>query len=266
MSTPAFVGRFGAFSLDVGQFELCRNGRTVKLERQAMELLVLLVERRGQLVLRPEIVSRLWGDAVFVGVDTGVNTAISKIRQALRDSAQAPAFIETVQGRGYRFIATVENLSAPPITSPTIALLPFENLTSVPELRVVVALIRVSDQEHVWSQSYDREATSLLGLQQDLSAAIAQQIRLRLSPDRINGVGRRQTRNADAYDVYLRGRFQAHRRTADGNVHPIALFKRAVEIDPSYALARADLAFTCARAGLAQSLRGARCPSDVFAC
>jgi TolB-like protein/Tfp pilus assembly protein PilF len=311
MFTPAFVGRFGAFSLDVGQFELRRNGRTVKLERQAMELLILLVERHGQLVLRPEIVSRLWGDAVFVDVDTGVNTAISKIRQALRDSAQAPTFIETVQGRGYRFIATVDNLSAPPITTTTIAVLPFENLTSVPEceylaaglteetsaslaqidpahltvkgrtlryqgttktvteighelsvdylvagsirvegirLRLTVALIRVSDQEHVWSQSYDREATSLLGLQQDLSAAIARQIRLCLSPDRINGVGRRQTRNADAYDVYLRGRFQAHRRTADGNARAIALFKRAIEIDPSYALAWADLASTYAGA------------------
>jgi DNA-binding winged helix-turn-helix (wHTH) protein len=107
MPTPPLVARFGPFSLDVGQFELRRDGRTVKLERQAMELLILLVERRGQLVSRPEIVARLWGDSVFVDVDTGVNTAVSKIRQALRDSAEAPTFIETVQGKGYRFIAPV---------------------------------------------------------------------------------------------------------------------------------------------------------------
>ena len=311
MSTPAFVGRFGAFSLDVGQYELRREGRKVKLERQPMELLVLLVERRGQLVLRPEMVSRLWGDEVFVDVDTGVNTAISKIRQALRDSAEAPTFIETVQGRGYRFIAPVEAVSGLPTTAVTIAVLPFESLTSVPEreylaaglteetgaslaqidpahlsvkgrtlrykgttktlaeighelsvdylvassiraegirLRVTVTLIRVRDQEHVWSQSYDREAPSLLGLQQELSAAIAHQIRLRLSPERIHGVGRRQTQNADAYDAYLRGRFQAHRRTAEGNARAIELYKRAIEIDPSYALAWADLAFTYAGA------------------
>ena len=311
MSQPTFVGRFGAFSLDAGQFELRRDGRTVKLERQTMELLILLVERRGRLVSRPEIVSHLWGDAVFVDVDTGVNTAISKIRQALRDSAEAPTFIETVQGKGYRFIAPVEAVSGPPTTAATIAVLPFENLTSVPDseylaaglteetsaslaqidpahlsvrgrtlrykgttktvaeighelsvdylvassiraegirLRVTVILIRVSDQEHVWSQSYEREATSLLGLQQELSEAIAQQIRLRLSPDRINGFGRRQTKSADAYDTYLRARFQAHRRTADGNARAIELYKRAIEIDPGYALAWADLAFTYAGA------------------
>jgi Transcriptional regulatory protein, C terminal len=100
MSTPALFCRFGAFSLDVGQFELRRGGRTVRLERQAVELLILLVERRGQLVSRSEIVSRLWGDAVFIDVDTGVNTAVSKVRQALRDSAEAPTFVETVQRRG----------------------------------------------------------------------------------------------------------------------------------------------------------------------
>jgi len=59
-------------------------------------------------VLRSDIVDRLWGQDVFVDVETGVNTAISKIRQALRDSADRPTFIETVPGRGYRFVAAVE--------------------------------------------------------------------------------------------------------------------------------------------------------------
>ena len=88
-------------------------------------------------------------------------------------------------------------------------------------LRVTVTLIRVRDQEHVWSQFYDREPTSLLGLQLELSAAIAEQIRLRLSPDRMSGLGRRQTLNADAYDATLRGRYQSHRRTSDGNAQAI---------------------------------------------
>ena len=113
-------------------------------------------------------------------------------------------------------------------------------------LRVTVTLIRVRDQEHVWSQYYEREPTSLLGLQQELSTAIAEQIRLRLSPDRMSGLGRRQTQNADAYDVYLRGRYQGHRRTADGNARAIELFTRALAIDPNYALAWSDLAFVYA--------------------
>src|SRR4051812_448179 len=108
----AQIFRFGDFELDVAAYELRRLGRPVKLGRQPMDLLILLVEGRRRLVSRTEIVDRLWGKDVFVDVDTGVNTAISKIRQALRDSPEAPAFVETVPGKGYRFIAAVE-ASAP---------------------------------------------------------------------------------------------------------------------------------------------------------
>src|SRR5580765_5826746 len=103
--------RFGDFELDVAAYELRRKGRPVKLGRQPMDLLILLVERRRQLVPRSEIVDRLWGKDVFVDVETGVNTAIRKVRQALRDSSDAPTFLETVPGRGYRFIALVEPVS-----------------------------------------------------------------------------------------------------------------------------------------------------------
>ena len=105
--------RFGDFELDVGAYALRRNGRPVRIERQPMDLLLLLVERRGQLVLRSEIVDRLWGEDVFVDIETGVNTAIRKVRQALRDSPDAPTFVETVSGKGYRFIAPVEVPGAP---------------------------------------------------------------------------------------------------------------------------------------------------------
>src|SRR5712692_8156255 len=106
--------RFGDFVLDVGGFELRRKGRAVRLERQPMDLLILLVERRRQLVSREDIVDRLWGKDVFVDVETGVHTAIRKIRQALRDSREEPVFVETVTGKGYRFIAEVEAISAAP--------------------------------------------------------------------------------------------------------------------------------------------------------
>src|SRR3982751_3967377 len=99
---------FGDFELDLTAYELRRKGRRVKLGRQPMDLLILLAERPRQLVSRTEIVDRLWGADVFVDVETGVNTAISKVRQALRDAAAAPVFIETVPGKGYRFIADVQ--------------------------------------------------------------------------------------------------------------------------------------------------------------
>src|SRR5688500_20326530 len=123
--------RFGDFELDVGAYALRRNGRPVRIERQPMDLLLLLIERRGLLVLRSEIVDRLWGKDVFVDVETGVHTAIRKVRQALRDSPDAPTFVETVSGKGYRFVAPVERAvddavtptaapgeSKPPLASP----------------------------------------------------------------------------------------------------------------------------------------------------
>ena len=114
----------------------------------------MLVERRGQLVSRDDIVDRLWGKDVFVDVDTGVHTAVRKIRRALRDSPEEPAFIETVSGKGYRFIAPVEVVAPAPRSVPaepqrgddsvdrapagrvTIAVLPFENLAADPDRRV----------------------------------------------------------------------------------------------------------------------------------
>src|SRR5262245_53108287 len=91
-STARQVLRFRDFELDVEAYQLRRQGRPIRLERRPMELLILLVEHRGRLVSRSDIAERLWGKDVFVDVETGVNIAIRKIRQALRDSAERPSF------------------------------------------------------------------------------------------------------------------------------------------------------------------------------
>jgi TolB-like protein/DNA-binding winged helix-turn-helix (wHTH) protein/Flp pilus assembly protein TadD len=409
-SAPSETFRFNDFELDVAAYQLRRQGRVIRLERQPMDVLILLVERRRQLVSRADIVERLWGKDVFVDVDTGVHTAIRKIRQALGDSISAPAFVETVPSKGYRFVADVEVVSrtsdsgldaalvepspapgglqtndvtigefpgresiekaaaasAPAAgseTAPasqlwsanparvliavvavalvtglvawtrlnggaaasrvTLAVLPFEYLGSDPEraylaaglteetsaslaqidlerlivkgrtlgyrgtaktaaqigrelsvdylvestlraegsrLRVTTTLIRVRDQEHVWSRSYDRDPTSLLGLQQELSASIAEQIRLRLSGDNLRGVRQRQTQNADAYDAYLRGRYFQSRRTPATNALATQEYERAVALDSNYALAWAGLASAYA----ASTLNGDARPLEVW--
>jgi TolB-like protein/DNA-binding winged helix-turn-helix (wHTH) protein len=99
--------KFGDFELDVAGYELSRRGHPTKLERIPMELLLLLVDRRGQLVTRDEILQKLWGKEVFLDVDNSINTAISKIRVVLKDDREDPAFIRTVPGKGYRFIAPI---------------------------------------------------------------------------------------------------------------------------------------------------------------
>jgi TolB-like protein/DNA-binding winged helix-turn-helix (wHTH) protein/Tfp pilus assembly protein PilF len=102
--------KFGDFELDVAGYELRRSGRAVKLERIPMELLLLLVDRRGQLVTRDEILEKLWGKDTFLDADNSINTAISKIRVVLKDDPENPAFIKTVSGKGYRFIASIPSL------------------------------------------------------------------------------------------------------------------------------------------------------------
>src|ERR1700677_2107377 len=115
---PFVVYQFGDFSLHCGKFELCRNGRRLKLERKPLELLVLLVTRHGQVVTRDEIAKCLWEQEVFVDIEHGINTAIRKIRQTLGDGPDLPQFVQTISGSGYRFIATVMAVE-PEVTEPT---------------------------------------------------------------------------------------------------------------------------------------------------
>jgi len=100
--------RFGDdFELDSRSYELRRAGRLLKLERIPMELLLLLIERRGQLVSRDQIVERIWGKDIFLDTDNSINAAIRKIRQILKDDPERPRYVQTITGRGYRFIAQV---------------------------------------------------------------------------------------------------------------------------------------------------------------
>jgi len=102
---PACIYKFGDFELDPSRFELRKNTRVLKLERIPMDLLILLAEKEGSVATRQEIIERLWGKDVFVDTEHGINTAIRKIRQALRDDPEQPRFVQTVTGKGYRFIA-----------------------------------------------------------------------------------------------------------------------------------------------------------------
>jgi Tol biopolymer transport system component len=109
---------FGDYTLDQARYRLQRGTRQVRLEKLPMELLILLVERQGELVSREEIAGRLWGKDVFLDVDHSINTAVRKIRLVLRDDPEKPRYIETVVGKGYRFAAPVTYNGSSPVQSP----------------------------------------------------------------------------------------------------------------------------------------------------
>jgi TolB-like protein/DNA-binding winged helix-turn-helix (wHTH) protein/Flp pilus assembly protein TadD len=352
--------RFGDFELDLTAYQLRRAGRPVHLERRPMEALILLATRKGGLVSREELIERLWGTKVVIEFDTGLNTVVRKIRQALEDPAEQPLFLETVTGKGYRFIAPVEEIGTAATPSPArsvgrrtwvaaaavvvviaasitagltllrpepadrIAVLPFDNLSATHEqdyladglaedtiaslgqidpahlevigtastiaykrggkplaeigreldvdyavqgslraegtqLRVTSTLIRVEDQVQLWTATFDRELTSTLGLQRDLSAAIAQQIRIRISPERSAALAERQTADPVAYDLYLRGRHEWRRVTPAGNHTALQYYDQAIQRDPNNALAWSGIAQTLGAAPMNSDVR----PADI---
>jgi DNA-binding winged helix-turn-helix (wHTH) protein/tetratricopeptide (TPR) repeat protein len=102
----------GEIELDLGRYELRRSGQRVKLEKKPMELLIFLVGRREQLVSRQEIVAKLWRSNLFVDTETNINNIVRKIRTALGDDSTEPRFLETVVGKGYRFVGPVRVIDA----------------------------------------------------------------------------------------------------------------------------------------------------------
>jgi len=100
--------RFAVFEADEQTGELRKQGRRLSLQGQPLQVLLMLLERPGELVTRTEIQQRLWPEGTFVDFDHSLNTAVNKIRDSLGDSAASPRFIETLARRGYRFIAPVE--------------------------------------------------------------------------------------------------------------------------------------------------------------
>jgi cholera toxin transcriptional activator len=106
------VFRFGVFEVHEALGELRKGGVRIKLNSQPFQVLLLLLEKPSEVVTRDEMRQRLWGQDTFVDFDHGLNTAVNRIRDALNDSASVPRYVETIPGKGYRFIA--------PVTSPAV--------------------------------------------------------------------------------------------------------------------------------------------------
>jgi TolB-like protein/DNA-binding winged helix-turn-helix (wHTH) protein/Tfp pilus assembly protein PilF len=394
--------RFGEdFELDLRPRRLRRGSRVLKLERIPLEILILLLEHRGEIVSREKIVAKVWGNDVFLDTDNSIRGAIRKVRQALKDDPETPRFIQTVTGRGYRFIApiispadehTTEPLKPEASVVPTgtqsfvskpenrpqgdslglmdreqertagqvpgtetargqvhrrtrtrllvglaslamvsvlsllvfwnwrgsrvpavfprktvLAVLPFDNLSRDPDqeffseglteemiaqvgklnrdrlkvvarssaakykgsalaareigkelnadylvqgsvrrsadrIRITVQLIQTRDQTDVWTESYDRELTDVLAVQDSVVRSIASEIHIALSEEQEKRLAAPRKISPEAYEAYLKGRYYWNKRTGESMQKAERYFEQAIDSDPTYAAAYSGLA------------------------
>ena len=356
--------RFGPFQLDLQTGALTRDGRYERLPVQPAQLLVVLVKSRGNLVTREELRAQLWPEDTFVDFDHGLNNAVNRIREVLRDSAASPRYIQTVPRRGYRFIGELEEeaeapqemveasvpkptsqlpelenrgrvifrpkwlaaifaialciiviivglkwraqtsavRSVPPITS--LAVLPLKNLSgdptqeyladgmteeligrlaSIHELRVIsrtsvmqfrdpketvpaiartlgvdaivegsisrdgnlirvhAQLIRASNDEHFWSETYDREMGDVFSLESEIAQSIAEKVEVTVSGHEHALLVAKRPVSPEVYESYLKGRFAEGNNRADLE-KSVAYFEESIRKDATFAPAYVGLA------------------------
>jgi DNA-binding winged helix-turn-helix (wHTH) protein len=111
---PPSLVRFGAFEADLRAGELRRNGVKVRLQDLPFRALTLLLTRPGEVITRDEFRQVLWSSDIFVDFEQGISSAVMRLRDALRDSADNPIFIETIERRGYRWIGPTQRMEPVP--------------------------------------------------------------------------------------------------------------------------------------------------------
>ena len=346
---------FGSFALDPGKRLLLREGEPVPLAPKVLEILQLLIENRGRVLTKDELLEQVWNDTMVE--EGGLTRNVSILRKALGERPDEHHYIVTVPGRGYQFVADVHerrddekrsgvdepadpvrelqpkraflarrwlilsglvvsgvaiiayllvphqvNTARPEIKS--IAVLPLQNLSGDPaqeyfadgmtealisslaqiralrvisrtsvmsfkgiqkplpeiarelkvdgviegsvqrengRLKIMIQLIHGPTDAHLWARDYERELTDVLKLQGEVARAIAQEIRIQVTPEEGARLASATTVNPAAHQEYLIGRYHLWRYNEEDLKRAIDYFERAIQIDPKYAAAYAGL-------------------------
>ena len=346
-SVPSIL-RFGVFELDPRAGELRKQGMKIRLQGQPVQILVMLLERPGEIVTREELQKKLWPADTFVDFEQGLNNAIKRLRAALDDSAETPRFIETLPRRGYRFIGLLDPPAAahsgdkvrssringnsklvllsfliiaiavilgtaefrlpkgPKQRFVYVVVVPFDTLSSEPNqqylgtgmtevltadlakikslrvisdetlkgmsdrrswiegfgapgavkvsavlrgsvarsgdrIRISARLIEADSGRHLWAETYERDLRDLLLLEGQVAQAIAEAVRVTVSPAdaaRLKGVAR----SPAVQEAYLKGVFYANQLNCDGFKRALDEFHYAIDQDSHFAEAYAALA------------------------
>lgn len=222
VQAPPPLIRFSVFEADLRAGELRRNGVKVRLQDLPFRALALLLSRPGDVVTREEFRQALWPADVFVDFEQGISTAVMRLRDALRDSAENPIFIQTIERRGYRWIGPVETVAAE-IGTPEAANASAEIAPPKPSpsrrwlvAGLALALLLMTG--------------ALVSWRHRINAAAAQPARPH------------HAANRDAEDLYLKGRFYWNQRTPESLNRAVDAFTQAIVHDPNYADAYMGLA------------------------
>src|SRR5580692_8402057 len=278
--------RFGAFEVDVEGRRLLKKGMPVTLREQSFQVLTALMERPGEIVTREELRRRLWSADTFVDFEVALNSAVSRLRDALGDSANSPSVIETIPKRGYRFVVPIARM-------PAVAVMPFvktadakddyfsDGLTdelirvlsridglrvtarsvtfrfkgqpsdarqvgrelgveavlegsvwrSADRIRITVNLVGVNDGFNLWAQRFDGNMGDLFGIQDEVCAAAAAALHVRLAVR----IPECRPTHVTAYVQYLKGSHLLKKRRPDDVRRAFEYLQEAIRLDPGYA-------------------------------
>jgi DNA-binding winged helix-turn-helix (wHTH) protein/tetratricopeptide (TPR) repeat protein len=233
------VVRFGVFEADVDSGELRKNGIKVKIQDLPFRALKLLLSNPNEVLSRDRFRQELWPEGVFVDFDHGISSAINRLRDALGDSADNPVFIETVERRGYRWIAPT-HVPAPPSVQPG-AVPPGPVLVKAEAARPVQATAASALR---WRLLIFPAMLLLLvvwSLWPKFRSAKAKAARPAAVPT-VESLPGPHSANSEAEQFYLKGRFYWEKRTPDGLNKAVDFFTQAIVHDPTYAPAYVGLA------------------------
>jgi DNA-binding winged helix-turn-helix (wHTH) protein/Tfp pilus assembly protein PilF len=229
---PALV-RFGVFEADLRAGELRRNGVKVRLQDLPFRALALLLTRPGEVITREEFRHALWPSDIFVDFEQGISSAVMRLRDALRDSADNPIFIETIERRGYRWIGPIQQQEPVP-----------ENLHEKGSSEEQATPPEAKQPSRPWPWRMMVYALPVLALlfaawifrpgYRDAKASA------RSSPASARTL--HQAANREAEDFYLKGRFYWNKRTPESLNQALDAFTQAIAHDPNYSDAYVGLA------------------------
>jgi DNA-binding winged helix-turn-helix (wHTH) protein/Tfp pilus assembly protein PilF len=316
---------FDNFRLDLNRRLLLRDGEPVRLKSKAFEMLLVLIERRGQVLEKDELMQAVWPGTIVEENNLTVN--MSALRKALGETPAEHRYVVTIPGRGYRFAGIVrevrgegrelivrqrtrasvvieeeeesddgirsiailpfKSLSAETgneylglgmadalitrfsqlrqvLVRPTSAVLRYaeaqENLLAIghelsvdavlnghvqragERIRATVQLVKVSDGAVLWGEKFNAEWTDIFAIQDSISEEVTRALMLKLSREQEQRLIKRETKDAEAYQLYLKGVYYTNKGTKEGAQKAIEFFGQAIEKDPHYAHAYAGLA------------------------